>query len=62
MFIGTDALIGMGILLVCILLAVVIMGFAIFSEMYAMRKLFLKFLKLYTMIHSKNHDQNNLKP
>ena len=57
MFIGSQALIGFGIILVCILLMVGFIGYLIFSELYAIRRLTGKMLKLYTLKNFQNNPQ-----
>lgn len=53
MYIGSDVMVGIAVLLMCLLMECIILGVIIISLLAGIKVALIKFLKLYTALSSK---------
>jgi len=54
MYVGSEMLMGFGILILCFMISTLIFGALIAITLSNILRILTKFLKLYTLIHSRN--------
>lgn len=59
MFIGSDIALGLGILLLCMMLVIILFGWLILSILIKLQNTLNKFLKLYNAVHFKSTDRKS---